>query len=334
MRFSGFSFRLGKNTRLYFSNSKRQSQKTTAAPVQQGDTEPRVTIGGVAWRLILMFITCNWVSITYWRGDLLPFIITVILALGAVALLLWYFFSIHRMHDAWADAQRGHQPMQEEPAQPATGKDAEAATPAAEWQSKMDDMVRAEQLQAKLDVEAAVQAPRHKIVPILLELDMAPSRQQMLKDLKLKMEAVGLHGELTLQQDDNVVSVLLDDVLLGRSSTTDALWNNRCFSYIDTVDGLRIDGGGLDAYGAVRPFMVVVYLAVHSTAPGVPEAHDFNILPAARIWGARSDTVCYVSSTGTAHHALGSCSIGADWTPMFIFDAEEQGYKPCSKCFN
>lgn len=108
MRFSGFSFRLGKRTRLYFSNPKTPASKTTpapAAPVQQGGPEPRTTFGGIIWRIIVLFITCNWVVITYWRGDLLPFIITVILAIGAFLLFVGYFFSVRRAHEAWEDAR-------------------------------------------------------------------------------------------------------------------------------------------------------------------------------------------------------------------------------------
>lgn len=334
MRFSGFSFRLGKRTRLYFSNPKKSTAKvspTRRAPAQQDDPEPRATIGGVAWRLVLMFITLDWVSITYWRGDLLPFIITVILAIGAIALFLEYFFSIHHAREAWEDARRP-QPVAAQPIIE-LGTPAEPKTPAEEWQEELDDMAKAEKLQAQLDAEAAARAPKYKTAPILLELDMLPEHQQALRDLKLKIATRGLRGNLTLQQDDNLITVLANDFFLGKVSTADALWIDRCFN-IDTIKGFEIVGGGRDIHGAAIPFMVIVDLSIHSTAPGVPDNRSFDLPSAEWVWGTRPDAVCYISRTGTAHHQLGSCNIGADWMPMFVCEAEEQGYTPCSKCFH
>lgn len=335
MRLSGFSFRLGKRTRLYFSNPKIRNTKESSPTTEQAEQfPPHITVGGVALRLVVLFITLNNVSNCYWRGDVVPFILSIIWALAASAWLIWYCISTRHAYEAWENARSGQSIKPQTVQQADNPEIAAEISPAEEWQEELDDMAKAERLQAQLDAEAAEHAPKYKTVQILLELDMSAEHQQALKNLKLKIAAQGLHGNLTLHQDDNIVSVSLDDFILGRASTTDALWLNRCFSYIDTLSGIKILGGGLDAYNELRPFMVVVDLSVHSTAPGIPGTRDFNILPAARIWGIRSDSVCYVSSTGTAHHALGSCSIGADWTPMLVCDAAEQGFKPCSKCFN
>lgn len=337
MRFSGFSFRLGKRTRLYFSNPKTPASKTTAAsaaPVQQGDPEPRTTFGGIIWRFIVLYIACNWVVKAYWLGDLLPFIITVIIAAGAVALFLGYFFSIHRAHDAWENARRAPAAPPQTTQAVAEPETTVKAAPAEAWQEELDDMEKAEKLQAQLDAEATARTPKYKTVPILLELDMSPEHQQALKDLKLKIATRGLRGDLVLQQDDNVISVLVNEFVLGKVSTADALWIDRCFTYIDTLKGFEIVGGGRDMHGTAIPFMVVVDLSIHSTAPGVPDKRSFDLPSAERIWGAKPDLVCYVSRTGMAHHKMGNCNIGADWTPMFVFDAAEQGFKPCSKCFH
>ena len=180
MRFSGFSFRLGKRTRLYFSNPKTPASKTTpapAAPVQQDDPEPRATIGGVAWRLVLMFITLNWVSITYWRGDLLPFIITVVLSLGAVALLLWYFFSTRRAHDAW-EASRAARLAEAQQAQAQAA--AEKAAKAAERQAKLDAFAEMRREYARTHDSIST-----KVAGVTFKNADGSSRQANLKDLEV-----------------------------------------------------------------------------------------------------------------------------------------------------
>lgn len=333
MRFSGFSFRLGKRTRLYFSNPKTSASKTTnSTTTQKEQRPPHITVGGVALRLVVLFIMLNNVDSCYLRGDVLPFVLSIVWALAAAVWLAWYLISTRRAREAWEDARRP-QPVAAQPAiEPDTP--AEPKTPAEEWQEELDDMAKAEKLQAQLDAEAAARAPKYKTVPILLELDMSPEHQQALRDLKLKIATRGLRGNLTLQQDDNLITVLANDFVLGKVSTADALWIDRCFTYIDTLKGFEIVGGGRDIHGAAIPFMVIVDLSIHSTAPGVPDNRSFDLPSAEWVWGTRPDAVCYISRTGTAHHQLGSCNIGADWAPMFVYEAEEQGYTPCSKCFH
>ena len=305
MRFSGFSFRLGKRTRLYFSNPKTPASKTTnSTTTQKEQRPPHITVGGVALRLVVLFIMLNNVDSCYLRGDVLPFVLSIVWSLAAAAWLAWYLISTRRAREAWEDA-RHPQPVVAQPAiEPETP--AEPKTPAEEWQEELDDMAKAEKLQAQLDAEAAARAPKYKTVPILLELDMSSEHQQALRDLKLKIATRGLHGDLTLQQDDNLITVLANDFVLGKVSTADALWIDRCFSYIDKLTSFEIVGGGRDIHGAAIPFMVIVDLSIHSTAPGVPDNRSFDLPSAEWVWGTRPDAVCYISRTGTAHHQLGS----------------------------
>lgn len=209
MRFSGFSFRLGKRTRLYFSNPKTPSSKTTpapAAPVQQDDPEPRATIGGVAWRLVLMFITINWVSITYWRGDLLPFIITVILAIGAVALFLGYFFSINRAREEWGNARTDRLIAEYKAKEQAA---AEAAAKEAERQDRA----------AKRAAEREEYARTHdnlftKVAGVTFKNADGSSRQANLKDL----EVSGVNNVQLVQfeyQGEPALRVVVDGMEIG-----------------------------------------------------------------------------------------------------------------------
>lgn len=180
MRFSGFSFRLGKRTRLYFSNPKTPASKTPpapAAPVQQDDPEPRVTIGGVAWRLVLMFITINWVSITYWRGDLLPFIITVILAIVAVALFLGYFFSVRRAREEWGNARTDRLIAEYKAKEQAA---AEAAVKEAERQAKAEARAAEREEYARTHNNLFT-----KVAGVTFKNADGSSRQANLKDLEV-----------------------------------------------------------------------------------------------------------------------------------------------------
>lgn len=209
MRFSGFSFRLGKRTRLYFSNPKTPASKTTtapAAPVQQDDPEPRATIGGVAWRLVLMFITLNWVSITYWRGDLLPFIITVVLAIGAFVLFVGYFFSVRRAREAWEDARIERIIMERK------AKEQEAAEAA----------VKEAERQAKAEARAAERkeyARTHnnlftKVAGVTFKNADGSSRQANLKDL----EVSGVNNVQLVQfeyQGEPALRVVVDGMEIG-----------------------------------------------------------------------------------------------------------------------
>ena len=319
MRFSGFSFRLGKRTRLYFSNPKTPASKTTPAPAVEkvptpaADNARRRSIFLVAGACA---VVCAIVEATTgtWAGLIM-----------AVCVAGISFLMASKARDA---AARSEEPTPKAP--PAAGPQ----TPAEAWQEELDDMAKAEKLQAQLDAEAAARAPKYKTVPILLELDMSPEHQQALRDLKLKIATRGLRGNLTLQQDDNLITVLANDFVLGKVSTADALWIDRCFTYIDKLTSFEIMGGGRDIHGAAIPFMVIVDLSIRSTAPGVPDNRSFDLPSAEWVWGTRPDAVCYISRTGTAHHQLGNCNIGADWTPMFVYEAAEQGYTPCSKCFH
>lgn len=177
MRFSGFSFRLGKNTRLYFSNSKSKTKASAPAPApaQQDDGEPRVTIGGVAWRLLLLFMTCNGVSSAYWRGDILPFIGTIVLMLGAVALLLWYFFSTRRAHDEW-EASRAARIAEAQQAQAQAA--AEDAAKAAERQARLDALAEIRREYARTHDSIST-----KVAGVTFKNPDGSSRQAYLKDL-------------------------------------------------------------------------------------------------------------------------------------------------------
>lgn len=209
MRFSGFSFRLGKRTRLYFSNPKTPASKTStapAAPVQQDDPEPRVTIGGVAWRLVLMFITCNWVSITYWRGDLLPFIITIILAIGAVALFLWYFFSVRRAREAWEDARIERLIMERKAKEQAA---AEAAVKEAERQAKAEARAAEREEYARTHDNLFT-----KVAGVTFKNADGSSRQANLKDL----EVSGVNNVQLVQfeyQGEPALRVVVDGMEIG-----------------------------------------------------------------------------------------------------------------------
>lgn len=306
MRFSGFSFRLGKRTRLYFSNSKKPSRsaKRKKSPPEKQSAPARtasqsvdytpsmavgiifVVIGAIFAAIGLFFVLAAFAHTGLSR------------VLSAIVAFFCLAFGINVIMESCAEIKR------------------------------------AKAHKAEMAAAAEAQVPEYKTVPILLELDMSPKHQQTLKDLKLKIATSGLHGNLVLQQDDNLISVLVNDSVLGKVSTADALWIDRCFSYIDKLTSFKIVGGGRDTHGEEIPFMVVVELSIHNTAPDVPSERSFDLPDAGHIWGMRSDLVCYISRTGTAHHRLGSCNIGADWTPMFLYEAEEAGYTPCSKCFH
>lgn len=371
MKLSGFSLRLGKHGRVYFRTG-GTSKSAPRASAPQAPAAPRLvyrepyTLWGMTWRICLAAMFAMNIYAAYIYGEFPRFLYSCVMCAAMTFFSVRYCLRYHRATTAPIQAEQDSTdaasnapivptapiqsaqdstddgvpsvPINGEPEQEAPQPIAEAETPvtpasAAAWQAELDDMAKAERLQAQIDAEAAARASKHKTVPILLELDMSPEHQQALKDLKLKMVARGLRGELVLQQDDSTVSVLLDDFVLGKASTADALWIDKCFSYIDAVPTFEVLGGGCDARNEPRPFMVVANLSVHGTAPGVPTARDFSIPPARRIWGVKSDAVCYASSTGTVHLSFGPCDIGADWTPMFVFDAAEQGLKPCSKCF-
>lgn len=350
MKLSGFSLRLGKHGRVYFrTGGASKSAPRASAPQAPAAPQPvyrnPYTLWGMMWRICLAAVFAMNIYAAYIYGEFPRFLYSCALCAAMIFFSVRYCLRYHRAATAPIQAAQDSAddgvpsvPINGEPEQEASQPIAEAKTPvtpasAVAWQAELDDMAKAERLQAQLDAEAAARASKHKIVPILLELDTSPEHQQALKNLKLKMAAHGLRGELVLQQDDSTVSVLLDDFVLGKASTADALWIDNCFNYIDAVPTFEVLGGGCDAHNEPRPFMVVADLSVHGTAPGVPTAHDFSIPPARRIWGVKSDAVCYASSTGTVHLSFGPCDIGADWTPMFVFDAAEQGLKPCSKCF-
>ncbi len=209
MRFSGFSFRLGKRTRLYFSNPKTPASKTTtapAAPVQQDDPEPRATIGGVAWRLVLMFITLNWVSITYWRGDLFPFIITIILAIGAVALFLGYFFSINRAREEWGNARTDRLIAEYKAKEQAA---AEAAAKEAERQTKAETRAAEREEYARTHDNLFT-----KVAGVTFKNADGSSRQANLKDL----EVSGVGNVQLVQfeyQGEPALRVVVDGMEIG-----------------------------------------------------------------------------------------------------------------------
>lgn len=115
MRFSGFSFKLGK-TRLYFRNDKKTSAKseTSAQNVSPVANTAQPTLAGVIFRIFLMFIAMNWIAQAWWRGDLLPFICCVLLGAGTVYLMLDYLiFAPHRAEDARheAEARKAAEPV-------------------------------------------------------------------------------------------------------------------------------------------------------------------------------------------------------------------------------
>lgn len=95
MRFSGFSFRLGKRTRLYFHNDKKRAEaKSTAsaAPAAQGEPafKSSRTTGGVLLRILVIMWGAMLIESTYTRGDLVPFIIAIAIFVAAFAWLLNY----------------------------------------------------------------------------------------------------------------------------------------------------------------------------------------------------------------------------------------------------
>lgn len=209
MRFSGFSFRLGKRTRLYFSNPKTPASKTTpapAAPVQQDDPEPRTTFGGIIWRIIVLFITCNWVVITYWRGDLLPFIITVILAIGAFLLFVGYFFSVRRAREAWEDARIERLIMERKAQEQAA---AEAAVKEAERQAKAEARAAEREEYARTHDNLFT-----KVAGVTFKNADGSSRQANLKDL----EVSGVNNVQLVQfeyQGEPALRVVVDGMEIG-----------------------------------------------------------------------------------------------------------------------
>nr|DAI33432.1 MAG TPA: hypothetical protein [Caudoviricetes sp.] len=212
MRFSGFSFRLGKRTRLYFSNPKTPASKTTtasaapAAPVQQDDPEPRTTFGGIIWRIIVLFITCNWVVITYWRGDLLPFIITIVLAIGAFVLFVGYFFSIRRAREAWEDARIERLIMERKAKEQAA---AEAAAKEAERQAKAEARAAEREEYARTHNNLST-----KVAGVTFKNADGSSRQANLKDL----EVSGVNNVQLVQfeyQGEPALRVVVDGMEIG-----------------------------------------------------------------------------------------------------------------------
>lgn len=95
MRFSGFSFRLGKRTRLYFRNEKkRAAAKSAASSAPAALSEPVFkssrTLGGVIFRVLVIMWGAMLIESTYTRGDLIPFIIAIAIFVAAFAWLLNY----------------------------------------------------------------------------------------------------------------------------------------------------------------------------------------------------------------------------------------------------
>lgn len=293
MRFSGFSFRLGKRTRLYFSNTRSAARKSTQSTKQS--SAGRVSAFTV-WGYIAAVVAIYQAFFGTWRG-----------LISSACFSALFFLIASKRKDA-ASARNDSAPE----------RSAAALDPA-------------EPLQPA-SVPAA-NAPKYKEVKLLLELDASSKQQKMLHDLKLKMLTKGVRGDLNLEDTDGVITASVNGKQLGRVGTSDAIWLTRCLDYVGGTSSFEITGGGVDAYGNARPFMVILKLQIRSAAPAIPEPRDLNILPAVSIWGVRSDTACYVSSNGVAHSSYGNCHLGETWPVMFVYEAEAEGYEPCSKCF-
>ena len=293
MRFSGFSFRLGKRTRLYFSNTRSAARKSTQ-PTRQSSAG-RVSAFTV-WGYIAAVVAIYQAFFGTWRG-----------LISSACFSALFFLIASKRKDAASsrnDSSSERSAAAPDPAEPLQP----AAAPAAN-------------------------EPKYKEVELLLELDASSKQQKMLHDLKLKMLTKGVRGDLNLEETDGVITASVNGRQLGRVGTADAIWLARCFDYIGSTSSFEITGGGADAYGNARPFMVILKLQIRSSAPAIPEPRDLNILPAVSIWGVRSDTACYVSSNGVAHSSYGNCHLGETWPVMFVYEAEAEGYEPCSKCF-
>lgn len=91
MRFSGFSFHLGKRTRLYFRNEQKRAAAKSApvAPSEPAFKSCR-SLGGVILRVAVIMWGAMLIESTYTRGDLVPFIIAIAVFVAAFAWLLNY----------------------------------------------------------------------------------------------------------------------------------------------------------------------------------------------------------------------------------------------------
>lgn len=311
MRFSGFSFKLGK-ARLYFSNNKKTSAKAEA-PTQS--TTPTVntaqpTLAGVIFRIFLMFIAMNWIAQAWWRGDLSPFICCVLLGAGTVYLMLDYLiFAPHRAEDARLDA---------------------------EVNRVLQEQAKREALEREAEAKKVAEPVRHVFIPGVLS---APEQQAMLKQLQLEYTAGvcgdGYKAELSMHSDDDakVVTFLWDNKIVGIANIADTEYIIENFDKI-TLTAMEIDGGGHDYLGDERPYYVSVFADI---APGcsTPPATIRPVLAMQmKVWGCYDTVPCYISSTGKAHFAWGECKIGRhDPIPMTVYDAEKAGYTPCARCF-
>lgn len=297
MRFSGFSFKLGKRTRLYFSNTRSSARKSTQSTQPTRQSSAGRVSAFTVWGYIAAVVAIYQAFFGTWRG----------LISSACFSALFFLIASKRKDAASARSDSSSErsaaaPDPAEPPQPAAA-------------------------------QVSASEPKYKEVELLLELDASSKQQKMLHDLKLKMLTKGVRGDLNLEETDGVITASVNGRQLGRVGTADAIWLTRCFDYVGSSSSFEITGGGVDAYGNARPFMVILKLQIRSSAPAIPEPRDLNILPAVSIWGVRSDTACYVSSNGVAHSSYGNCHLGETWPVMFVYEAEAEGYEPCSKCF-
>lgn len=297
MRFSGFSFRLGKRTRLYFSNTRSAARKSTQSTQPTRQSSAGRVSAFTVWGYIAAVVAIYQAFFGTWRG----------LISSACFSALFFLIASKRKDAASARSDSSSE-----------RSDAAAPDPAETPQP--------------VTVPAASE-PKYKEVKLLLELDASSKQQKMLHDLKLKMLTKGVRGDLDLEETDGIITASANGKQLGRVSTSDAIWITRCLDYVGGTSSFEITGGGVDAYGNARPFMAILKLQIRSSAPAIPEPRDLNILPAVSIWGVRSDTACYVSSNGVAHSSYGNCHLGETWPVMFVYEAEAEGYEPCSKCF-
>lgn len=317
MRFSGFSFKLGK-ARLYFSNNKKTSAKSEA-PIQNATpavNTAQPTLAGVIFRVFLLFIAAWWVSQAWWRGDLLPFVVTVLLFLGAGWLFVDYLiFAPRRTAEAQFELEQQR-------------RKAEEARREQEEQRHLEKKREAE-------MKKAAEPIGHVFIPgILLDSE----RQEFLKQLRLDyIDAVckgSYKADISINCDDaaQAVTFLWNNQIVGIANEADTKYIIENLDNI-TLSGMEIDGGGHDYLGNSRPYYVSVFTALSPGSPEPPQTVEPVLAKQLKVWGAYDNAPCYISSTGKAHLAWGECKFNKYTSaPMTVYDAEKAGYTPCAHC--
>lgn len=261
MRFSGFSFRLGKRTRLYFHNDKKRAAAPAApqqssTPTAPGAYKSSRSIGGVILRILVLMYCVSLIGSTYVRGDLLPFVLSIVVTLAACCWLVWYLRSTARR-----DAMQQERLEEERQAR-------EQAQLAAQEQAQREAQQRAD---AAAENEREMQQWREshstiltKVAGVTFKNADGSSRQAYLRDI-LASGACNTRLEPFEHDGAPALRVVVDGMEVG-SIPRDVLPQVLAVlpdvdSILCTVDSFVPDDGGKRIY---RADLAIAYLKQHS----------------------------------------------------------------------